>query len=349
MRKLCVMPGDGIGHEVIPAAVAVLKAVIPGLETVEAEAGWACFQKQGVSVPDSTLAAIRECGAGLFGAVSSPSYQVDGYRSAVLTLRQELNLYANIRPVQSWPTVSPRPNIDMIIVRENSEGLYSGRERITPPNPKSELPGCAQPSNPQSEVTAVAERIITRSASRRIAAKTLALMQNQKRRKLTIVHKANVLPLTDGLFRDSVRDVFTAEARRGAKGIEIGELLVDVAALKMVSEPENFDTLVTTNLFGDILSDAAAYWGGGLGLAPSLNWGDDIAVAEPVHGSAPDIVGQGIANPIAAILSGALLARYVWGLEEAAVRVETAVGNILSIGLPATTQSIQQAILSQLR
>ena len=348
MPKLCVMPGDGIGQEVIPAAVAVLKAVIPDVETVAAEAGWACFQKHGVSVPDSTLATIRDCGAGLFGAVSSPSYKVDGYRSAILTLRQELNLYANIRPVQSWPNVSPRPNIDMIIVRENCEGLYSGRERIIPPNPQSALSGCAQPSNPQSEITAVAERIITRSASRRLAAKTLSLMQSQNRRKLTIIHKANVLPLTDGLFRDCVRDVFTAEAQSGTKGIEIDELLVDVAALKMVGEPERFDTLVTTNLFGDILSDAASYWGGGLGLAPSLNWGDNIAVAEPVHGSAPDIAGQGIANPIAAILSGAMLARYVWGLGKEASRVETAVYNTLAAGLPSTTQGILQSILNHL-
>lgn len=336
MPKLCVMSGDGIGQEVIPAAVAVLQAVIPDLETVTAEAGWACFQEHGVSVPQSTLATIRECGAGLFGAVSSPSHKVEGYRSAILMLRQELNLYANIRPVQSWPNVSPRPNIDMIIVRENSEGLYSGREHITP---HSAL------HNPHSNVTAVAERIVTRSASRRIAAKTLALMQNQNRQKLTIVHKANVLPLTDGLFRDSVREVFAAEAQ----GIEIDELLVDVAALNMVAAPERFDTLVTTNLFGDILSDAASYWGGGLGLAPSLNWGDDIAVAEPVHGSAPDIAGQGIANPIAAILSGALLARYVWGREKEAQLVETAVNKTLAVGLPTTTQAVLQSVLNHIR
>ncbi|MBP6805444.1 MAG: NAD-dependent isocitrate dehydrogenase, partial [Chloroflexi bacterium] len=130
MPQLCVIPGDGIGLEVVPAATAVLQAAIPHLEIIEAEAGWACFQKHGVSVPDSTLATIRACGAALFGAVSSPSRKVAGYRSAILTLRQELDLYANIRPVKSWPHVSPRPGIDMIIVRENTEGLYSGRERV---------------------------------------------------------------------------------------------------------------------------------------------------------------------------------------------------------------------------
>ena len=326
MPKLCVIPGDGIGREVIPAATAVLQAVAPGLELVEAEAGWDCFLRRGVSVPAETLAAVRACGAGLFGAVSSPARRVDGYRSAILTLRQELNLYANVRPVRSWPRVSPRPGVDMIVVRENSEGLYVGRER-------------------RERDTAVAERVITRAASRRIAQKTLLLMQTLNRRRLTIVHKANVLPLTDGLFRDEVRAVMADSP------FAVDELLVDVAALKLVAEPEQLDVMVTTNLFGDILSDAAAYWGGGLGLAPSLNWGDGLALAEPVHGSAPDIAGQGIANPVAAVLSGALLARHAWGLDEAAERIETAVRHTLSD--PAwnklrTTAAITKAILQAL-
>ncbi|MBP6472864.1 MAG: isocitrate/isopropylmalate dehydrogenase family protein [Chloroflexi bacterium] len=319
MPQLCVIPGDGIGLEVVPAATAVLQAAIPNLEIIEAEAGWACFQKHGVSVPDSTLATIRACGAALFGAVSSPSRKVAGYRSAILTLRQELDLYANIRPVKSWPRVSPRPGIDMIIVRENTEGLYSGRERV-------EMGEGAQTDR---VVTAVAERVITRRASLRIGLRALNIMQTLNRQKLTIVHKANVLPLTDGLFRDCVREIFADEAQSSA-GVTVDELLVDVAALKMVAEPERFDVIVTTNLFGDILSDAAAYWGGGLGLAPSLNWGEACAVAEPVHGSAPDIAGQGIANPMAAILSAALLARSVWDLPEVAEAMETAVARVLT-------------------
>lgn len=322
MPKLCVIAGDGIGREVIPAAVRVLRAAIPDLETVEAEAGWDCFQRRGTAVPDETLAAIRECGAALFGAVSSPSYPVDGYRSAILTLRQTLDLYANIRPVQSWPHVSPRTGIDMIIVRENSEGLYVGRER-------------------SDGETAVAERIITRKASRRIAQKTLDLSRQLSRKRLTIVHKANVLPVTDGLFRDTVREVV-------GDALAVDELLVDVAALKMVAEPERFDVVVTTNLFGDILSDAAAYWGGGLGLAPSLNWGDGLAVAEPVHGSAPDIAGQGIANPIATILSGALLARTLWGDDGG---VATAVHQTLTqtSGQLIGTEAITEAVLQRIR
>ena len=128
MPRLCVMPGDGIGREVIPVAVDVLKAVIPELETVEAEAGWECFEKHGASVPENTIEAIEDCGAGLFGAVSSPSHKVEGYQSAILTIRQRCDLYANIRPVQSWPVISPRAGIDMVIVRENTEGLYCRRE-----------------------------------------------------------------------------------------------------------------------------------------------------------------------------------------------------------------------------
>jgi homoisocitrate dehydrogenase len=253
---------------------------------------------------------------------------VEGYRSASITMRQALDLYANIRPVQSWPRVSPGDDVDMIIVRENTEGLYSGRERL-------------------EGDTAIAERVVTRSASRRIAERALSLAQAAGRKHLTIVHKANVLPLTDGLFRDTVREVAEEFKQRGFE-IDIAELLVDVAALKMVGEPTAFDVVVTTNLFGDILSDAAAHWGGGLGLAPSLNWGNGMAVAEPVHGSAPDIAGQGIANPIAAILSGALLARHVWKDEDAAQSIERAVNTVLAgdINLRSTSV-ILSAVLSE--
>jgi homoisocitrate dehydrogenase len=333
MPRLCVIPGDGIGLEVIPAAVTILRAALPDLETVEAEAGWACFERRGASVPEETLDAILACGAGLFGAVSSPSHRVEGYHSAIITMRQSLDLYANVRPVQSWLGISPRADVDMVIVRENTEGLYIGRER-------------------QEDGKAVAERVISRSASRRIARCALRLAQSLGRTRLTIVHKANVLPLTDGLFRDCVREVVREFAGQGFH-VEVDELLVDVAALKMVAEPARFDVVVTTNLFGDILSDAAAHWGGGLGLAPSLNWGDGIAVAEPVHGSAPDIAGQGRANPMAAILSGALLVRHVWDQPEVADRIEGAVRSVLVndagiLKAPSATDTIREAVLSAL-
>jgi homoisocitrate dehydrogenase len=338
MPKLCVIEGDGIGREVIPAAVSVLQAALPDLQTVPAEAGWDCFQRHGVSVPNATLAAVRDCGAALFGAVSSPSRKVAGYRSAIITLRQELDLYANLRPVRSLPGLSPRSDVDLLIVRENTEGLYSGRERL-------------------EEDTAIAERVITRSASRRIARRAIELLRSSGRKRLTIVHKANVLPVSDGLFRDSVLEV-VAQLKQPGEDWTVDELLVDTAAFKIISEPGKLEVIVTTNLFGDILSDEAAYWCGGMGLAPSLNWGDGVAIAEPVHGSAPDIAGRGIANPLAAILSAALLARYYWNLPAVANRIESAVQNALQVdpalagaqtGQPLTTAMITKSILEKLQ
>jgi homoisocitrate dehydrogenase len=224
-----------------------------------------------------------------------------------------------------------------LIVRENTEGLYSGREH-------------------RDGDTAVAERVITRSASRRIGRRAAELVQSGERHRLTIVHKANILPLTDGLFRDSVREA-AEEIRQPGASWTVDELLVDTAAFKIAAEPEKLDVLVTTNLFGDILSDEAAIWCGGMGLAPSLNWGDTAAIAEPVHGSAPDIAGRGIANPIAAVLSAALLARFCWNLPEAASRIETAVKRVLAVSqgeragkllAGMSTQDITNAILGQI-
>lgn len=337
MLSLCVIEGDGIGKEVIPAAVEVLKAVLPDLQIHKARAGWQTFQELGVSVPDETLAMARSCGAALFGAVSSPSYRVEGYRSAILTLRQELDLYANIRPVHSLPRLSSRQDVRLVIVRENTEGLYAGRER------------------PEGD-GAVAERVITRYASRRIGRRAVEVLRADGHRRLTIVHKANILPLTDGLFRDTVRSV--ALGLRGEdENWTVDELLVDTAAYQLVNQPQTFGVLVTTNLFGDILSDEAAFWCGGMGLAPSLNWGDEIAIAEPVHGSAPDIAGKGIANPIAAILSAALLLRYHWKLPHAAKQIEEAARQALEFDLEVSegclkpdtpTETILKAILNRL-
>jgi homoisocitrate dehydrogenase len=332
--RLCVIEGDGIGREVIPAAVEVLRAAVPGLETVTAEAGWECFLKYGVSVPQEALAAIRACGAALFGAVSSPLRRVEGYRSAIITMRQELDLYANIRPVRSLPRISPRPGVDLIIFRENTEGLYAGREHL------------------EADGVAIAERVITRRASLRLARRALDFMKSTGRRRMTIVHKANILPLTDGLFRDTVCGAVD-EARAAGQQVEVDELLVDIAALKMATQPERFDVIITTNLFGDILSDEAAGWCGGMGLAPSINCGEEVALAEPVHGSAPDIAGKGIANPIAAILSAVLLVRHTWNLPAIARRIETAVDRVLAdetgfAGEPMDTRAYTDAILKEL-
>ena len=305
--RLCVIPGDGIGREVVPVAVAVLQYLLPELILIEAEAGWDCFQRHGVSVPEATLEAMRSCGAGLFGAVSSPSHAVPGYRSAILILRQQLGLNVNLRPVRSWPQVSPRAGIDLLILRENSEGLYSGREHW------------------QEEGVAIAERVISRAACQRLAECAAQVAAQRQARRITLVHKANVLPLTCGLFRDTCRAHLAAEGWTEC----VDERLVDVAALQLVAQPESFDLIATSNLFGDILSDLACHWSGGLGLAPSLNWGNGLALAEPVHGSAPDIAGSGRANPLAAILSAALLLRHHWRREDLAQRVERAVEDFL--------------------
>ncbi|WP_271410745.1 isocitrate/isopropylmalate dehydrogenase family protein [Pseudomonas sp. Q1-7] len=332
MHKLVVIPGDGIGREVVPVAVQALEKLLPDLRTVEAEAGWDCFQHGGTAVPDATFQALRECGAGLFGAVSSPASQrVPGYRSAILQLRQTLQLNANLRPVRSWPGVSPRPGVDLIILRENSEGLYSGREHL------------------EADGVAIAERVITRAACEALARRAQEVAKARQARRITLVHKANVLPLTCGLFRDTCREVLEGEGWAA----EIDECLVDLAALRLVEQPEAFDLIVTTNLFGDILSDLASHWSGGLGLAPSLNWGNGIALAEPVHGSAPDIAGSGRANPIATLLSAALLLRHHWQQPGLAKRLETAVETFLREEGKAdfgfeTTQVVGQGILAAL-
>ena len=332
MKRLCVIAGDGIGPEVTPVAVDALRLLIPNLQIFEAQAGWNCFLQQGCAVPESTLELMRECGAGLFGAVQSPARAVAGYRSAILTLRQQLGLSVNLRPVRSWPAISPKPGIDLMVLRENSEGLYVGREHMV------------------SSDHAVAERHISRQACELLAQRTAQVARQRETKRITLVHKANVLPLTCGLFRDSCRAVLEHEGM----GALVDERLVDVAALQLVEQPEAFDLVVTTNLFGDVLSDLASYWSGGLATAPSLNWGEGIALAEPVHGSAPDIAGTGRANPIAALLSAALLLRYHWELRDEAACLENAVEAFLgeSHGVDfgvQTTQRVAADVLSRIQ
>jgi homoisocitrate dehydrogenase len=291
--RICTIGGDGIGREVTPAAVDVLRATGLAFEFTDAPAGWECFEQMGDALPAETLEAVKSADATLFGAITSPTGpRPEGYRSPILTLRQELGLYANLRPARSWPVASSRAGVDMLIVRENTEGLYVRRES-------------------REGDTATAERRITREASTRIGRAACRLAMG-RRRRLTIVHKANVLPVTCGLFRDSVR-----AAAEEFEELTIDEMLVDAMAMRLVKDPEHFDVIVTTNMFGDILSDEAAAVCGGMGLAPSANIGPRSAVFEPVHGSAPDIAGQGIANPIAAILSASMMLDYL-GEQQAA-------------------------------
>lgn len=344
--RLCIIKGDGIGQQVIPAAVEVLSATGLSFEAVHADAGWACFQERGTALPSETLESARRSDAILFGAISSPSQRVEGYSSPILSLRQQLGLFGNLRPCRSMPLPASRPNIDLLIVRENSEGLYVRQER-------------------SDGREAVAARVITRRGSERIA-RLACEWALQRRQHLTVVHKANVLSLTCGLFRQT-----TLEVAAEYPSLTVDELLVDTMALRLITHPEQFDVIVTTNLFGDILSDEAAGLVGGLGVAPSANLATlakngpggganpPPALFEPVHGSAPDIaapdvVGHGIANPIAAILAAAMLLDYVQE-HERATAVREAVNSVLEsgphtpdLGGSATTAQVSQAIQSRI-
>ncbi len=306
---IALIEGDGIGREVIPAARTVLQATGLSFDFIEAEAGWETFNERGVSVPEETLKAVYRADATLFGAVSSPSEKVPGYYSAIRYLRQEMGLFANIRPAKSRPLAGMATGIDMLIVRENTEGLYYGVER----------------TYANGEV-AVAERVVTRGASTRIArfAFEKAL---QRRKRLAVVHKANVLSLSDGLFLQAVGGVAQEYPQ-----VETETVIVDACAMRLVRHPASFDVLVMENMFGDILSDVSAGVTGGLGLAPSGNIGTKGALFEPVHGSAPDIAGMGVANPIAAILSAALMLDHL-GERQAAKAIENAVNTALSNGI----------------
>lgn len=311
--NILLIPGDGIGPEVIGAAAEILRAAAPAAQISEAPAGWEVFIATGTALPAATLAAAHAADAILFGAVASPSYPVPGYHSPIIALRRALDLYANMRPTRTPPLPGARPGVDLLVVRENTEGLYAGRER-------SEDGGD----------TAIAERVITRHASTRIAQAAVAAARQRagagKRPRVTIVHKANVLRTSCGLFRAAALAVLA-----DAHDVDHDELLVDVAAMHLTAQPERFDVLVTTNLFGDILSDVACIHGGGLGLASSANIGDQHALFEPVHGAALDIAGRGVANPLAAIsCAGHLLARL--GQHAAAQRIAQAVEMILRDG-----------------
>jgi homoisocitrate dehydrogenase len=336
--RIALIPGDGIGCEVVPAAQRVLDAAGVVAEYLHLDAGFATFQRTGNALPPETLEAARSCHGALFGAVSSPSTRTPGYASPILTLRKELDLFANVRPALSAPVPGSQAGIDFVIVRENTECLYVKKER-----------------EEENGERVVAERVITRRASARVTqaaceiAMRRAAQRPERRPLLTVVHKANVLALSDGLFRTTALDVAA-----GYAGLTVEEQLVDSMVYRMIREPQRYDVVVAPNLYGDILSDAAAALVGGLGLAPSANVGDGYVLAEPVHGSAPDIAGKGIANPIAAIRAAALLMEQL-GESDVAKRIEVAVDRVLAaggwtsdLGGRATTDEVTEAVCSAL-
>ena len=300
--KIAVVPGDGIGKEVMPAALSVLDAFGLGIEKVPLEIGYGKWERTGNAITDDDIALIRECDCVLFGAITTPPDP--NYKSVLVRLRKELDLYANIRPFKPLRNVNLpcTGNFDFVIVRENTEGMYSGVEEL-------------------HTDAAYTTRIVTRKGSERIAQSACSLVQKRKGH-LTIVHKANVLK-SDSFFRD----VCTGVAKKN--NVSYSEMLVDAMAYDMILHPGKYDVIVTTNLFGDILSDEAAAITGGLGLCPSANIGDKYALFEPIHGSAPDIAGKGIANPIAAILSVRMMLEWA-GKTEEAKSIDKAVDSVLT-------------------
>jgi homoisocitrate dehydrogenase len=299
--KICLLPGDGIGPEVIACAEQVLRALPLDLEFTRTEIGFGTYQRFGTPLPDSTLEEIRFASAALFGSVTTPP-NLPGYFSPVVRMRQALELFANLRPCKSIPHSSSRAGIDLLIVRENTEGLYSGIERLEDDGNR-----------------AITERVITRKGSERIIHKAFDMARQTGRKTVHVVHKANVLRQTCGLFR-----TVAFEIAKEYSDITLHEMLVDTCAMELVRAPEQFEVIVTTNLFGDILSDEACMFVGGLGLAASANIGVNAAVFEPVHGSAPTLAGTGKANPIATFLAAAMMLDYL-NEKESAERLRNAV------------------------
>ena len=329
--RITTIPGDGIGPEVMESAVSVLTALAEkrsdlSFEFTEIRAGDGLKAETGVAMTPDTIERVRESDASLFAAVGESAKEV------ILPLRQKLELYANVRPTKSYPRVqSLKENVDIVIVRENTEGLYK-------------MVGDRGPD------WGVNLRIITQGASERIARFAFELVTKEERKKVTAVHKNNVLDKTCGVFLEACQEV-----AKSYPDIEYEEMIVDACAMKLVQAPEQFDVLVTTNMFGDILSDEAAGLVGGLGLAPSANIGDENAIFEPVHGTASDIAGMGIANPIATILSASMMLDWL-GERDGAEAIVNAVMTILKegktltpdLGGSATTVKVTKAVLKQL-
>lgn len=327
--KLAIIEGDGIGKEVIPAAVRVLDALGMDVEKVPLELGYGKWERTGSAITEEDIEVLKSCDCILFGAVTTPPDK--NYKSVLLTIRKELDMYANIRPIRPLPGVHgilDRNNFNFVIVRENTEGLYSGIEEI-------------------GDDASWTKRVVTREGSRRIADYACKLAKNRQN-KLTIVHKSNVMK-SDKLFLDVCRNTAASH------GVDYRDELVDSMAYKLMVSPERYDVIVTTNLFGDILSDMSGALVGGLGLLPSANIGTKHAFFEPVHGSAPDIAGEGIANPVAAILSLKMLLEWHGDVMQAAL-VEEALDAALNMGImtpdiggPFTTEEVADAIVEHIR
>jgi isocitrate dehydrogenase (NAD+) len=301
------MTGDGIGPEVTAATQTVVKAAGADLTWIEAEAGLGAAERLGDPLPAATLDLIRRFRVALKGPCTTPVGK--GFRSINVRLRKELDLFASIRPVRTLPGIRvPYQDVDLVVVRENTEGLYAGLEHFVVPGVVESL------------------RIITKAASERIVRYAFELARQQGRRKVTFCHKADVLPLSDGFFLATARAVAD-----DYPFLEFEETHVDRLCMQLALDPTQFDVLVMENLFGDVISDLCAGLVGGLGVVPGANLGSRFAVFEAVHGSAPDLAGKGLANPIALMRSAALMLEHI-GQRKPAARIEESVRRTLQAG-----------------
>jgi isocitrate dehydrogenase (NAD+) len=331
-HKVVLIPGDGIGPEVTGAAVRCVEALGVSIDWEVVEAGGEVIAKYGSPVPEEVLNAVRATGVALKGPITTPVGS--GFKSANVLLRQALDLYACVRPVKSIPGLSTRfDGVDLVLVRENTEGLYSGLEHRVAPGIVESI------------------KVMTEHACTRISRYAFALARRLGRRKVTAVHKANIMKLSDGLFLECAR-----KAARDWPEIGYDEIIIDNCAMQLVRNPERFDVLLMENLYGDILSDLCAGLVGGLGVVPGSNVGDRCAVFEAVHGSAPDIAGKRLANPSAILLSTVEMLRH---LDEAnaAAALERAVHAAIAdpatrtqdLGGAANLDRFTEAVIEQLR
>jgi isocitrate dehydrogenase (NAD+) len=333
-QTIAVIKGDGIGPEIMDATLDVLNALNVGLQYDFVDAGLSAYEKTGELLPEATLAAIVKHRVALKSPLTTPVGE--GFSSINVALRRKFDLYANVRPAISFPNTKSRySNIDLITVRENTEGAYIGEGQ----------------SISEDGDTALLTQKITRKGSERIVRYAFELAKNLGRKKITIVHKANILKSTSGLFLKVAREV-AAEYPQ----IECNEMIVDNTCMQLVMKPEQFDVIVTTNLFGDIISDLCAGLVGGLGLAPGANIGKDCAIFEAVHGSAPDIAGKGIANPCALLLGAVQMLEHI-GQVDAGRRLKQAIIDTMNdkdhltpdLGGSGTTQTFAAAIIKHIK
>jgi isocitrate dehydrogenase (NAD+) len=331
MTSVVLIPGDGIGPEVAAATRTILAAAGARVDWIESPAGMAAMQKYGEPLPDVTLELIRKHRVALKGPCTTPVGK--GFRSINVRLRRDLVLYASVRPVKTLPGVKvPYDNVDLVIVRENTEGLYAGLEHVVVPGVVESL------------------RLVTREGAERIIRYAFEFARNHGRRKITVVHKADVMPLSDGRFLKIAEEVAD-----DYPFLEWDTKKIDELALGLVMHPETFDVLVMENLFGDVMSDLCAGLVGGLGLVPGANIGHRIALFEAVHGSAPDIAGKGLANPIALLRSAAMMLEHI-GQQETARKIENsvrvtltkAVGLTGDLGGKGNTASITEQLIANL-